>query len=147
MVDKLTYICTHLLRKKEFFFLSCLVFLVFLGFFFFVLVLFFLFCFVLFFVLFCFVLFCFVLFCFFLFCFVLFCFVLFCFFFLWLCGFVVLIFCDLCYKLARKKFRLTRRKLLFYINERHKNKFVCLAICVGVLALIWCLICKKMSVK
>ena len=33
--------------------------------------------------------------------------------------------------------------MLYFKNRRNKNNSVCLAICVGVLALIWYLICEK----
>ena len=42
-----------------------------------------------------------------------------------------------------KKFRLTGKKLLYFKNGRNKNNSVCLAVCVGVLALSWYLICEK----
>ena len=35
-----------------------------------------------------------------------------------------------------KKFRLTRKKMLYFKNEQLKNNYVCLAIFIGVLALI-----------
>ena len=45
-------------------------------------------------------------------------------------------------KLAQKSFASPGKKMLYFKNGRNKNNSVCLAICVGVLALIWYLICE-----
>ena len=37
-----------------------------------------------------------------------------------------------------------QEKLLYFKNGRHKNNSVCLVLCLGVLALIWYLICDKL---
>ena len=44
---------------------------------------------------------------------------------------------------ALKKVCLTRNNMFYFKNGQHQNNSVCLAICVGVLALIWYLLCDK----
>ena len=46
-------------------------------------------------------------------------------------------------KLAPTKFCLTRKKMLYFKDGRHKNNSVWLAMCIGVLALIWYFMCEK----
>ena len=54
--------------------------------------------------------------------------------------FTALLMCG--FKLAQKSFA-SPEKMLYFKNGWHKNDSLCMAICVGVLALIWYLICNK----